>query len=142
MRMNIVKTPRHILRLLSYGIALLLLPHLAQAQPEQEAMGLCFTQGDKVAVVRGFIGGESHDSYVFHVLADRRVTIRISSTANRASFTVSASEFGEAVPFGKESNRGRTWTGTIPKTGVYFISVVAHPTARYTLTVIKEGESP
>lgn len=137
-----MKTHRQILRLLSYGIALLLLPHLAQAQPEQEAMGLCFTKGDKVAVVRGFIGGESHDSYMFHALADRKVTIRLTSTANRAQFTVSTSEFGEDVPFGKLSNRRNTWTGTIPTTGVYFISVVAHPTARYTLTVTKEWKEP
>jgi hypothetical protein len=136
--MNIVKTHRQILRLFSYGIVLLLLPQIAQAQPEQEAMGLCFTQGDKVAVVRSVIGGESHDSYVFHVVAGRKVTIRITSPANRASFNVSTSEFGEPVPFGKETDQGRTWTGTIPTTGVYFISVVAHPTARYTLRVTKE----
>jgi hypothetical protein len=66
------------------------------------------------------------------------VTVTITSPGNRAQFSVSASEFGEQVSFGAETNGGRTWTGTIPQTGVYFISVTAHPTARYTLRVTKE----
>jgi hypothetical protein len=90
----------------------------------------------KTAVVKSFIGGESHDSYVLHLRAGRKVSVRIRSTANRAQFTVSTSEFGEQVSFGKFTND--TWTGTIPETGVYFISVVAHPDARYTLRVTKE----
>jgi hypothetical protein len=64
--------------------------------------------------------------------------VTITSTANRAQFSVSTSEFGEQVSFGKFTNGGRTWSGTIPETGVYFISVTAHPTARYRLKVTKE----
>jgi hypothetical protein len=113
----------------------LLLTNALVAQ-DQEADGLCFS--GKTAVVRGFIGGEAHDSYGFHVKAGRKVTITITSKANRASFSVSKAEFGESVSFGKNSNGGNSWTGTIPETGVYFISVVAHPQARYTLRVTKE----
>ena len=133
-----MRNVRQILRLLSCFAVLLVSAHLAQAQPEQEAMGICFPDGKNTAVVRSGIGGESHDSWVFHVTAGRKVTVRITSTANRASFSVSTSEFGESVTFGKASEGGRTWTGTIPQTGVYYISVVAHPIARYSLRVIKQ----
>ena len=126
-----------ILRLLSCLAVLLLSAHLVPAQTEQEAMGLCFAEGRNTAVVRGFIGGESHDSYVLHLKAGRKVTVRISSRGNRAQFSVSKSEFGEPVSFGQETNGGRIWSGTIPETGVYFISVTAHPSARYSLRVTK-----
>ena len=57
---------------------------------------------------------------------------------NRAEFSISdKSGFFEAEPvtFGVDSNKGKRWTGKIPKTGDYFIYVVAHPDARYTLRV-------
>lgn len=93
------------------------------------------------AVVTGFIGGESHDGYVIHVREGQVMTVRISwkrEGGNRASFSVSESpDFfsGEPVKFGKESHGGKRWTGKCPKTGDYYIDVVAHPTARYTLRV-------
>ena len=124
-----------VLRLIATVAFALLLTNVAVAQ-DQEAEGICFS--GKTAVVRGFIGGEAHDSYEFHVKAGRKVTITITSKGNRASFSVSNAEFGEPVSFGKDSNGGRTWTGTIPETGVYFISVTAHPQARYTPRVTKE----
>lgn len=127
---------RTVLRLLTSVAVVLLLANFAVAQQDQEAEGICFS--GKTAVVRGFIGGEAHDSYEFHVKAGRKVTITLTSQGNRAGFGVSKSEFGEQVSFGKETNGGRTWTGTIPETGVYFISVTAHPQARYTLKVTKE----
>jgi plastocyanin len=123
------------LRLIATVGFALLLTNVAVAQ-DQEAEGMCFS--GKTAVVRGFIGGEAHDSYEFHVKAGRKVTVTITSQGNHASFSVSNAEFGEPVSFGKDSNGGRTWTGTIPETGVYFISVIAHPQARYTLRVTKE----
>lgn len=118
--------------------AVFLLTNLTLAQGDQEAKELCFPQGTKDATVQGFIGGESHDSYVFHVRAGRKVTVRITSRGKRAGFSVSTSEFGEPVDFGKETNGGMTWIGTIPQTSVYFISVTAHPQARYRLRVTKE----
>lgn len=59
--------------------------------------------------------------------------------ANRAEFVVSESGApAEAAPvrFGKVSFGGKRWTGSIPKSGDYFIHVVAHPVARYRLTVL------
>jgi hypothetical protein len=55
---------------------------------------------------------------------------------NRAEFTVSDTRgFFEAEPvaFGRKSDK--RWTGKIPRTGDYYVYVVAHPEARYTLKV-------
>jgi hypothetical protein len=138
MSTKMLGTFRQIALLLVCAAALLASPYVAHAQQDQEAEGLCFPATGKTAVIKGFIGGEAHDSYVLHLRAGRKLSVTITSRANRAQFTVSTSEFGEQVSFGKVTNGGRTWTGTIPETGLYFISVVAHPTARYTLRVTKE----
>ena len=41
----------------------------------------------------------------------------------------------ESVNFGVKSDGGKRWTGKIPKSGDYYVYVVAHPTAHYTLSV-------
>ncbi len=93
------------------------------------------------ATVRGFIGGESHDRYVIRVRKGRTLKVSISWTPeadNKASFSVSDSlDFsnGEPVKFGTASDDGTSWTGVIPKTGDYYIDVIAHPSAHYTLRV-------
>jgi hypothetical protein len=92
------------------------------------------------ATVRGFIGGESHDSYVIHARKGQLLRVQISwrhEEDNNAQFTVSESpDFGEQVEFGKESSKGKRWSGRIPKTGNYYIFVVAHPAAHYKLRVV------
>jgi hypothetical protein len=129
---------KQIVFVVACAIALLALPALVQAQ-DQEAEGLRFPVGGKTVVVRSGIGGEAHDSYVLHVREGRKLTVTIVSTGNRAQFTVSRSEFGDQVSFGKFTKDGNTWTGTVPETGVLFISVLANPSAaRYTLRVTKE----
>jgi hypothetical protein len=138
MSTNRVQRLKQLAQTLTCITALFLFTNLTLAQEDQEARGICFPQESKTAVIRGFIGGESHDSYVLHLRAGRKVTVRITSRGNRAGFSVSTSEFGEPVNFGKETDGGMTWSGTIPQTGVYFISVTAHPQARYTLKVTKE----
>ena len=98
------------------------------------------------ATVRGFIGGESHDSYEIHARQGQILTVQISWRTehrkdlgdNRAEFFVSESpnfDGDEQVKFGKESDQGKRWSGKIPKTGDYYIYVTAHPTAHYTLRV-------
>ena len=93
------------------------------------------------AVVNGFIGGEAHNSYVIRARRGQTMTVQISwkrTDDNRAEFTVSRSANffnAESVKFGKESNNGKRWIGIIPKAGNYYIYVVAHPSARYTLKV-------
>ena len=118
--------------------AFLLAGHAAHAQDNFERLR-------SPAIVRSFIGGESHDSYVIRARAGQLMAVQISWRRvhnevgdNHAEFFVSDSpEFsgdGE-VKFGKTSNRGKRWRGKIPKTGNYYIYVVAHPTAHYTLRV-------
>ncbi len=120
------------------ALALLLLPTNAT-----------YAQDDKTpkkrlrspATVKGFIGGESHDSYVIRARKGQTMTVQISwrrKDDNRAEFTVSESSnffTGGQVTFGKSSDNDKRWSGKIPKTGSYYLYVVAHPTARYTLSV-------
>lgn len=93
------------------------------------------------ATAKGLIGGESHDSYVVRVRKGQTMTVEISwqrKEDNRAEFTVSESSnfFNAAqVEFGTASNDGKRWSGKIPETKDYYIYVVGHPTARYTLKV-------
>ena len=98
------------------------------------------------ATIRGFIGGESHDSYVIHARKGQIMTVKISWRRehdkdlrnNHAEFWVKErpNRAGNGyVKFGKESNKGKRWSGKIPKTGDYYISVAAHPIAHYTLRV-------
>ena len=92
-------------------------------------------------IINGFIGGESHDSYVIHAHKGQNLTVQISwklEGGNTASFTVSQTPnfyTKQPVKFGKTSVGGKHWTGKIPKTADYYIAVVAHPTAHYTLKV-------
>jgi hypothetical protein len=116
------------------------------------AATLAWTQEDTIpkkrlhipAVATGFVGGESHDTYVIHAQkgsAVSIVSIDISwqrSEDNQAQFTVSESpNFFNSAPviFGSESRQGRHWSGQVPAAGDYYIYVVAHPSAHYTLRV-------
>ncbi|HKR94212.1 MAG TPA: hypothetical protein VJW55_02560 [Candidatus Angelobacter sp.] len=96
------------------------------------------------ATIHGFIGGESHDTYVVHAVAGQTLYISISWKLehdpeigdNRAEFWVEPQADLNApgpVQFGQESNGGKNWSATIPKTGNYFVYVVAYPSAYYTL---------
>ncbi len=93
------------------------------------------------ATVQGYIGGEAHDSYVIRAIKGQTMTVQITwrrKDTNRAEFSVSRSANfynGAVVKFGKESDNGRRWRGKIPKTGNYYIYVVANPAAKYTLKV-------
>ncbi|SRR5258708_1536636 len=99
------------------------------------------------ATVKGFIGGESHDSYVVRARKSQIMTVQTSWRLQHEETDNEGDNFvqfwvgglphfnGEAVKFGKESNQGKRWSGKIPKTGNYYIYVVAHPYADYTLKV-------
>jgi hypothetical protein len=93
------------------------------------------------ATVKGFIGGESHAGYVVRAQKGQRLTVQISWQSednNKAEFTIkrSADFFnGEPVKFGRETYDGKIWSGKIPTTGNYYIYVIAHPSAKYTLKV-------
>jgi hypothetical protein len=95
----------------------------------------------RLAPVRGFIGGESHDGYVVRARKGQVLSVRLSwrrEGDNRASFTVSESPdyyTNDPAKFGSEYNNGQRWTGSVPRTGDYYVYVVAHPSAHYTLKV-------
>lgn len=93
------------------------------------------------ATVRGTIGGESHNSYVIRAESGQVMTVQISwrrSRDNRAEFTVSRSaDFSDADPVasGHYSDNGKRWSVQVAETGDFYIFVVAHPVADYTLRV-------
>lgn len=97
------------------------------------------------AIVKGLIGGESHNSYVIRARKGQIMTVKISwrhevssSGANHAEFFVGEKpdfDGGAQVEFGKERRNGREWIRLIPRSADYYIYVNAYPTARYTLTV-------
>ena len=93
------------------------------------------------ATVKGYVGGEAHDSYVIRAQKGQTLTVNISwrrKDDNRAEFTVSRSAnfyAGGTVNFGVESMNGKRWRGKISRTGNYYIYVVAHTTANYTLKI-------
>ena len=124
--------------LLPLAVALLLLTtDVARAQPQPSRAKRLRSP----ATIRGFIGGESHDNYVIRARKGQTLTVRLSwrrEGDNGAGFTVSESPdyyTGEPVKFGMEFDDGRRWVGKVPRSGNYYIDVVAHPTAHYTLTV-------
>jgi hypothetical protein len=91
--------------------------------------------------VQGTIGGEAHDGYFIYARKGQKLTVQLKWKAeeeNRASFSVSRSANfydGAPVKFGLETYLGDRWSGTIPRSGNYYIYVVAHPSADYTLKV-------
>lgn len=93
------------------------------------------------STVQGQIGGEAHDGYVIYVRKGQKLTVQLNWKAeddNRADFTVSrqANFFASSpVKFGLESYAGDRWSGLVPRSGNYYIYVVAHPSADYTLKV-------
>jgi len=122
---------------------LLFFANMAQAQDRQPPEYLERLRSP--ATVRGTIGGESHDSYVIRARRGQLMTVRLSWRqerselgANQAQFYVSElADFGGegAVKFGMESDNGKRWSGKIPRTKNYYIYVMAHPIAEYTLRV-------
>ena len=93
------------------------------------------------AAVKGFVGGEAHDSHVIRVRKNQTLRVQISwqgKSDRTAQFVVSKSaDFfsGDVVEGGKETYSGKNWMGKLPATGDYYIYITAHPTADYVLKV-------
>jgi hypothetical protein len=93
------------------------------------------------AAVKGFVGGEAHDSLVIRVRQNQRLKVQISWQGGgdrNAQFVVSRSaDFfpGDVLEGGTETYDGKNLVGKIPATGDYYIYVTGHPTAKYTLKV-------
>jgi hypothetical protein len=93
------------------------------------------------SATQGSVGGDSHSSYVVRARKGQTLTVQLSwrrERTNSAELMVRQSgDFfnPEPVEFGKASDDGRRWTGKIPKTGDYYIYVIAYPSARYIVRV-------
>jgi hypothetical protein len=91
--------------------------------------------------MRGFVGGEAHDTYAIYAHEGDRVEVRLRwshSHGNTAEMTVSESDdLGSAAPISTATvtEGGRRWTGRVGAAGVLYVFVVAHPSAHYMLTV-------
>lgn len=121
------------------GVMLLQSPSFAQADttPKKRLVG--------ATLVRGTIGGESHDSYVIHLRQGQTLRLELfwkfekqGQQKTTASFTLSESaNFFQSEPlkFGKTSSGGRVWLGKIPKTADYHIYILVYPVADYALKV-------
>jgi hypothetical protein len=144
-------TLRHTLRALMLTLLVLLAAEAASAQcgammsstecRKDETANvykqLQIRRGRTSVTVKGFIGGESHDTYAFRARKGQRVTVKITSRGNKAGFGISTKPFNEEsgeFP-GTTSQNGTRFTGTVPETGCFYLSVTAHPDARYTLTL-------
>jgi hypothetical protein len=110
----------------------------SQSKPSVAHQVARLTRLHSTVPVNGFVGGESHHRYVIRARRGQMLTVSLSwqrEDDNRASFTVSESpDFsGAPVKFGIGSDEDTKWSGTVPRTGNYYVYVVAHPSARYTL---------
>ena len=124
--------------LLAALAALLLATNIVRAQEYTQRLR-------SPATVRSVVGGESHASYVIRARKGQIMTVRISWQHEHNEMGDNFAEFwvGELpdfdgdgeVKFGRKSNKGKRWSGKIPRTGNYYIYVVAHPIAHYTLRV-------
>jgi hypothetical protein len=96
---------------------------------------ISFPRGRNVTAVNDFVGGEIIRSYIVRAKEGQTLTITLTSPEKRAEFSVSTEELGSQVSFGRETQtrRSRQWAGKIPKTGNYYISVTAFPSANYSL---------
>jgi hypothetical protein len=116
---------------------IILTANVAEAQPKPSPPKRLRTP----ATVPGFIGGELHDLYVIRARKGQTLIVRLSwrrEGDNQASFSVIDSPdyyTKEPVKFGTESDNGKRWVGRVPKSRDYYIDVVAHPSARYTLRI-------
>ena len=96
------------------------------------------------STVHGLVGGESHDAYRLDVRKGEHLVVRLGWRAEkgtRAEATLSTSaafENAEPLTGGKWSADGREWTGTVGETGTIYVYVVAHPSAHYTLRILRK----
>lgn len=111
--------------------------------------GIYFPEDGSPAEVRSSIGGEAQAMFVALFRKGEKVSIEFSFTGDRemeaqgfetsASFSVSDRNL-EFSDFGQEAEDGKSWSGVIPESGPYFITVVAHPIADFTLRVTSVWE--
>jgi hypothetical protein len=96
------------------------------------------------STVHGHVGGEAHDAYAYIGRKGEHLRVRLDWKAENgldgtsvAELTLSATGFDDAKPLasGTWSKDGRQWDGTLQRDGKVYLYVVAHPSARYALSI-------
>jgi putative chitinase len=99
--------------------------------------GICFPDDSDTTVVKGNVGGESHEVFITHFQKGSKVRLEMDAGESGAGFSVANHAF-ESIDFGDSSNEGQIWTATIPKSGPFYIDVVAFPGGDYELKITVE----
>lgn len=99
-----------------------------------------FAPGATSATVTGHVEFPVRKEYVLRALIGQQMTVAISSTGNLANFAVQGVTDGQ--PLKRVENEDRTWTGILPLTQDYLLTVAVPPgAADYVLhiTIITPG---
>lgn len=99
-----------------------------------------FAPGATSAIVTGHVEFPIRKQYVLRALVGQQMTVEISSTGNLANFAVQGVTDGQ--PLKRVENEDRTWTGILPMTQDYLLTVAVPPgAADYTMhiTIITPG---
>ena len=93
-----------------------------------------FAPGAVSGAVTGTVTFPSRPQYVLYAFKGQRMTVQIVSPGNAANFSISGDYDGQ--PLKRLENEDRTWTGILPATQDYLLTVaVPGGSANYTLTV-------
>ena len=119
---------------------LMLLPcsiSLAQGGGKAEPLRIEFKRGANSTTINGKVRGTEEAEYVLSARKGQKLTIRLSSMPKRSCvFDIKAPENAD---LGLEYDANYDYSGTLPKTGDYFINVVRPTTspgsASYRLTI-------
>ena len=110
---------------------------LAQHGGKAEPNRIAFTRGTTSTVVSGMVRGDEEAEYVLAAKKGQRLIIKLTSVPVKSSVFQLLGEDNDTL--GLEHDANFDYSGVLPKTGDYFISVKrpteAKGTSRYKLTV-------
>ncbi len=93
-----------------------------------------FDPGAVSGTVAGTVVFPNRPQYVLYAFKNQRMTVQITSTGEAANFAISGVYDGQ--PLKRLENEDRTWTGLLPATQDYLITIaVPSGSVNYTLTV-------
>lgn len=98
-----------------------------------------FAAGSSSATVEGTLANKATAQYTFDAAADQTATIAISSPNQVALLTLVAPS---GSPIQRYQSGLATWSGTLPETGTYRISVVATQATSYKLNLAIAQKKP
>jgi hypothetical protein len=110
---------------------------LAQGGGKAEPNRIEFKRGATSTAVSGVVRGDEEAEYVLSAKKGQRLTIKITSTPAKSSVFQLLGEDNDTL--GLEYDANFSYSGVLPKTGDYFISVKrptsAKGTSKYRLTI-------